>query len=147
VTHRPALIADGYHARTDGIVSLAVVASAIAVALGVKVADPLIGLAISLVILRITWQSFHTVKADPGLGESADEHGHAHEPRAGVARCAWAHQLRLSSAGAGGRRQRRTWLATRSVSAAIAPSGGHARGRSPGACWTDTSRGTPGSRC
>jgi divalent metal cation (Fe/Co/Zn/Cd) transporter len=82
----PALIADGYHARTDGFVSLAVVASAIVVALGVKVADPLIGLAISLVILRITWQSFHTVKADPGLGDIADEHGHADEPRAGVAR-------------------------------------------------------------
>ena len=82
----PALIADGNHARTDGFVSLAVVASAIVVALGVKVADPLIGLAISLVILRITWQSFHTVKADPGLGDIADEHGHAHEPRAGVAR-------------------------------------------------------------
>lgn len=44
----PALIADGYHARTDGFVSLAVVASAIVVALGVRIADPIIGLAISL---------------------------------------------------------------------------------------------------
>jgi cation diffusion facilitator family transporter len=62
----PALIADGAHARTDGFVSLAVVASAIVVALGLGVADPLIGLAISLVILGITWQSFRTVRRDPG---------------------------------------------------------------------------------
>src|ERR671931_589432 len=40
----PALVADGYHARTDGIVSLGVVASAAFVALGAEVADPLLGL-------------------------------------------------------------------------------------------------------
>jgi cation diffusion facilitator family transporter len=57
----PALIADGNHARVDGLVSLAVVASAAVVALGVDVADPLIGLAITLVILRITWQSWQTI--------------------------------------------------------------------------------------
>jgi cation diffusion facilitator family transporter len=62
----PALIADGNHARTDGFVSLAVVASAIVVALGLSIGDPLIGLTITLVILRITWQSFHTVRDDPG---------------------------------------------------------------------------------
>ena len=58
----PALVADGYHARTDGYVSLGVVASAAVVALGVPIADPLIGLAITLVILRITWQSWRTVR-------------------------------------------------------------------------------------
>jgi divalent metal cation (Fe/Co/Zn/Cd) transporter len=57
-----ALIADGAHARADAYVSLAVVASAAAVALGATVADPLIGLAITVVILRITWQSWHTVR-------------------------------------------------------------------------------------
>jgi len=59
----PALVADGYHARTDGLVSLAVVASAFAVWIGLDAVDPLIGLAISLVILRITWQSWRTVRA------------------------------------------------------------------------------------
>ena len=59
----PALIADGYHARTDGLVSLAVVASALVVALGAPVADPVIGLVIALVILRIAWQSWRTVRA------------------------------------------------------------------------------------
>ncbi len=58
----PALIADGDHARADAYVSLAVVASAAAVAAGVPVADPLIGLGITLVILRITWQSWRTVR-------------------------------------------------------------------------------------
>jgi len=59
----PALVADGYHARTDGLVSLGVVGSAAGVALGAPIADPLIGLAITLVILRITWQSWLTVRA------------------------------------------------------------------------------------
>jgi cation diffusion facilitator family transporter len=59
----PALIADGDHARADAYVSLAVIASAAAVALGAGVADPLIGLAITAVILRITWQSWQTVSA------------------------------------------------------------------------------------
>lgn len=58
----PALIADGHHARADAYVSLAVIASAIVVSLGAPRADPLIGLAITGVILRITWQSWRTVR-------------------------------------------------------------------------------------
>jgi cation diffusion facilitator family transporter len=71
----PALIADGNHARSDGFVSLAVVASAAVVALGFPLGDPLIGLVITLVILRITWQSLQTIRHDAG---PADEHGHDH---------------------------------------------------------------------
>jgi cation diffusion facilitator family transporter len=63
-----ALIADGAHARADAYVSLAVIASALVVAAGLPIADPIIGLAICLVILRITWQSWQTVRS----------HGHAH---------------------------------------------------------------------
>jgi len=62
----PALIADGHHARADAYVSLAVVASAGAVAIGFPLADPLIGLAITAVILRITWQSWRTVRGSAG---------------------------------------------------------------------------------
>jgi cation diffusion facilitator family transporter len=58
----PALVADGNHARADAYVSLAVVASALALALGLNVVDALIGLGISLVILRITWRSWRTVR-------------------------------------------------------------------------------------
>ena len=57
-----ALIADGNHARADSYVSLAVVASAGVVAVGVPIADPLIGLGITAVILRITWASWGTVR-------------------------------------------------------------------------------------
>jgi cation diffusion facilitator family transporter len=71
----PALVADGHHARADGFVSLGVVASAIVVALGFEAGDPLIGLAITFVILRITWQSWRTVRgSDPG--ELLDPHEH-----------------------------------------------------------------------
>lgn len=66
----PALIADGHHARADAYVSLAVIAAAIVVALGLPIFDPLIGLAITVVILRITWQSWETVRGR--------EHSHAH---------------------------------------------------------------------
>lgn len=48
-----ALEADGYHARTDGLTSLAVLAGAIAVALGFPLADPIVGLLITLPILLV----------------------------------------------------------------------------------------------
>ena len=71
----PALIADGNHARTDGFVSLGVVGSAAIVALGAPIGDPIIGLAITLVILKITWDSWRTVSTtDPG--EMVDHHPH-----------------------------------------------------------------------
>ena len=58
----PALVADGAHARADAYVSLAVVASALAVGIGLEIADPLIGLGITLVILKITRDSWVTVR-------------------------------------------------------------------------------------
>jgi cation diffusion facilitator family transporter len=57
-----ALIADGNHARSDAIVSAGVILSAIAVALGAPIADPLIGLCITALILRITAESWNTVR-------------------------------------------------------------------------------------
>lgn len=70
----PALVADGNHARTDGFVSLGVVASAIVVALGAPIGDPLIGLVITLVIFKITWDSWRLVSTtDPG--EMIDHEG------------------------------------------------------------------------
>jgi cation diffusion facilitator family transporter len=62
----PALVADGHHARADAYVSLAVIASAAAVAIGAPVADPIIGLAITVVILRITRESWRTVRGHAG---------------------------------------------------------------------------------
>ncbi len=52
-----ALIADGYHARTDGFTSLAVLAGAIGVWLGFPLLDPIIGLGIGIAILGIVWKT------------------------------------------------------------------------------------------
>ncbi|GGG17691.1 putative cation efflux system protein [Rhodococcoides trifolii] len=48
-----ALVADGLHARTDGFTSLAVVLGAGGVALGFPLADPIIGLVITVAILAV----------------------------------------------------------------------------------------------
>lgn len=48
-----ALVADGMHARTDGLTSLAVVVGAIGVAAGVPLADPVVGLIITVAILFV----------------------------------------------------------------------------------------------
>ena len=65
--YSPALIADGNHARTDGFVSLGVIVSAILVALGAPIGDPIVGLVITLVIFKITWDSWRLVSTtDPG---------------------------------------------------------------------------------
>lgn len=58
----PALIADGKHAQIDSTVSAGVIVSTILVALGFKQADPLIGLFITLLILRISWQSWLDIR-------------------------------------------------------------------------------------
>ncbi len=61
------MVADGNHARIDGFVSLEVVATAIVVSLGAQIGDPVVGLAITVVILHITRQSWRTVSTtDPG---------------------------------------------------------------------------------
>lgn len=52
-----ALIADGYHARADGLTSLSVLFGAVGVWLGYALADPIVGLVITVVIVRIVWQS------------------------------------------------------------------------------------------
>jgi cation diffusion facilitator family transporter len=69
----PALVADGNHARADGFVSLGVVVSAGAVALGAEIVDPVVGLVITAVILKITWDSWRVIRtSEPG--ELAREH-------------------------------------------------------------------------
>lgn len=75
-----ALIADGYHARVDGLTSLAVLFGAVGVGLGFPLADPIIGLVITAAIFRIVWESGKVVfirlldGVDP---EVVDEISHA----------------------------------------------------------------------
>ena len=71
-----ALVADGVHARTDGLTSLAVVVGAAGVALGVPLADPLVGLAITVAIAVVMWGAARDVfgrlmdAVDPDLVEA-----------------------------------------------------------------------------
>ena len=67
-----ALIADGYHARIDGLTSLAVLFGAVGVQLGYPLADPIVGLGITVAILRIVWQSAAAVF--PRLIDGVDPH-------------------------------------------------------------------------
>jgi cation diffusion facilitator family transporter len=97
-----ALVADGHHARVDGLTSLAVLASAIGVWLGFPLADPFVGLLITIAILKIVWDSAKLVfvrlldGVDP---EVVDEIAHAArhvEPVTGVSdvRVRWlGHQM------------------------------------------------------
>jgi len=78
-----ALVADGVHARLDGITSLSVVLGAIGVLLGFPLADPIIGLLISVSILALLWGTVKSIGArlmdavDPQLVDRA-EHALAH---------------------------------------------------------------------
>jgi len=56
-----ALIADGYHARVDGLTSLAVLFGAAGIWLGYPLADPIVGLLITAAIFRIVWESGKSV--------------------------------------------------------------------------------------
>jgi cation diffusion facilitator family transporter len=82
-----ALIADGYHARADGLTSLAVFGGALGVWFGFPLADPLIGLLITMVIVRIVWESARAVfvrmldGVDPAV---VDEIRHAIDHTEGV---------------------------------------------------------------
>ena len=82
-----ALIADGYHARTDGLTSLAVVLGAVGVHLGFPWADPVIGLLITLAIFGIVWQSSKAVftrMLDGVEPEITDEIRHSAEHIKGI---------------------------------------------------------------
>ena len=73
-----ALVADGLHARTDAITSLAVLLSAGGAALGWRWADPAVGLAITAAIATVTWTAAKQVLArlmdavDPSVVDHAD---------------------------------------------------------------------------
>ena len=75
-----ALIADGHHARVDGLTSLAVLVGAVGVWLGYPLADPIIGFLITVAILRIvraSGKSIFTRLLDGIDPEMIDEIKHA----------------------------------------------------------------------
>jgi cation diffusion facilitator family transporter len=73
-----ALVADGFHARSDGLTSLAVVLGAIGVFLGFPQADPIVGLLITVAILWVLKNAAVQVFArlmdavDPALTEAVE---------------------------------------------------------------------------
>ncbi|MEU4847945.1 cation diffusion facilitator family transporter [Streptomyces gilvosporeus] len=73
-----ALVADGLHARTDGFTSLAVLLGAGGAALGLRMADPVIGLLITAAILMVLRDAAREVyrrlmdSVDPGLIDTAE---------------------------------------------------------------------------
>ena len=73
-----ALIADGLHARTDGFTSLAVLFGAGGVALGFPLADPIVGLIITIAILAVLRTAVRDVfrrlmdAVDPELVDAAE---------------------------------------------------------------------------
>jgi len=82
-----ALIADGHHARVDGLTSLAVLFGAVGVWFGYPLADPVVGLLITAAILRIVWESgksIFTRMLDGVDPEVIDEIRHAVNHTAGV---------------------------------------------------------------
>jgi cation diffusion facilitator family transporter len=98
-----ALIADGLHARTDGLASLAVLAGAGGVALGWNWADPAVGLFITVAILAVLRQAARQIyqrlmdAVDPVLVDQAERTLHATDGvlDTGQVRLRWiGHQLR-----------------------------------------------------
>jgi cation diffusion facilitator family transporter len=84
-----ALVADGYHARTDGFTSLAVVLGALGVWAGFDAADPIAGLLISVAILAVLRTAASEVLrrlmngVDPALVDRIEhEADHVHGVRA-----------------------------------------------------------------
>ncbi|MFC4950124.1 cation diffusion facilitator family transporter [Pseudonocardia sp. GCM10023141] len=73
-----ALVADGLHARTDGFTSLAVVAGALGVMVGFPLADPIIGVVITIAILFVLRGAARDIyrrlmdAVDPALVDSAE---------------------------------------------------------------------------
>ncbi|MBZ0292911.1 MAG: cation diffusion facilitator family transporter [Anaerolineae bacterium] len=68
-----AMVADGQHARVDGLTSLAVLIAVIGTLIGIPILDPIIGMVIAIAIVGITWSAIKTVwyrlmdAVDPGL--------------------------------------------------------------------------------
>lgn len=97
-----ALVADGVHARTDGFTSLAVVAGVIGVWLGFPLADPIVGLLISVAIAVLLWGTLRDVGrrlmdgVDPGLTRKAEAVVAEHSRSGGTARLRWSgHRLHV----------------------------------------------------
>lgn len=75
-----AMIADGQHARIDGLTSLAVLIAVFGTVIGLPILDPIVGIVIAFAIVGITWNAIKAVwyrlmdAVDPHLVEHAEAH-------------------------------------------------------------------------
>jgi len=101
-----ALVADGLHARTDGLTSLAVVGAAAGTIAGWRYADPLIGLAISAAIVNVLRHAARDIyrrlmdRSDPTLVDRVEHQLHQSDGVRAVdrVRLRWVgHQLHVDA--------------------------------------------------
>jgi cation diffusion facilitator family transporter len=97
-----ALVADGVHARTDGFTSLAVVAGVIGVWLGFPLADPIIGILISITIFVLLWGTARDIGrrlldgVDPALLDRTEAAIKPLAPSSSAVRLRWSgHRLHV----------------------------------------------------
>ncbi len=75
-----AMIADGQHARIDGLTSLAVLIAVLGTLIGAPILDPIVGVVIALAIVGITWNAIRAIwlrmmdAVDPHLVEHVEAH-------------------------------------------------------------------------
>ena len=75
-----AMIADGQHARIDGLTSLAVLIAVLGTLIGLPILDPIVGIVIAFAIVGITWNAIKAVwyrlmdAVDPHLAEHVEAH-------------------------------------------------------------------------
>lgn len=78
-----AMVADGLHARTDGLTSLAVLLAVIGTYLGFPILDPILGLLIGIAIVFITWDATRTMwyrlmdAVDPAIVDRVEQSAHS----------------------------------------------------------------------
>lgn len=99
-----ALVADGHHARVDGFTSLAVAAGAVGVWLGFELADPIVGILVSIAILGVLRTAARDIyrrlmdAVDPDLVTSIEQTARDVDGVEGIGRCQvrWmGHRLRV----------------------------------------------------
>lgn len=75
-----AMVADGQHARIDGLTSLAVLIAVLGTLIGLPILDPIVGIVIALAIVGITWNAIKAIwyrlmdAVDPHLVEHVEAH-------------------------------------------------------------------------
>ena len=127
------MVADGLHARTDGLTSLAVLIAVIGAWLGAPILDPIVGLVIGIAIVGITWNATRSIwyrlmnAVDPHLVERTETLLQEHPEVKAI------HRLNMR------------WIRAPPIRGNVPGSGRPAR-QAGGGCTAPASRPPPGAR-